>query len=145
MVDGTQVCPCGKRARWRGFCDTCYHAQWKATHVDRFKVYYKTHDDKRRDDLNRILGGKCVCCGEVRYEFLTLDHIKTGDGRREYSRTERHPRRRALRELLAMTPEDLKNQKLYRLLCANCNHSLGHYGRCPHSTLTAPVFRAAAP
>ncbi len=67
--------------------------------------------------------------------FLCLDHIK-GWGRREYAQKGGVAWKRAVREGL---PKDR-----YRLLCWNCNSALGLYGRCPHSSLTAPVFRPSA-
>ena len=70
-------------------------------------------------------GGKCVCCGEIHHEFLTIDHTN-GDGAQH---------RKALgkgREIYM----DLKRRGFpkdgYRLMCLNCNIALGFYGYCPH-------------
>jgi len=66
---------------------------------------------------------KCECCGENHIEFLTIDHIHGGGNK--------HSKR-------------IKNNSLYqwlinnnfpkgfRVLCYNCNCSLGHNGYCPH-------------
>lgn len=65
----------------------------------------------------------CACCGETHIEFLTLDHI-TGQGNKlrgdkgggylyNYVRTNDYPLG-------------------YRVLCLNCNFSIGHFGYCPH-------------
>ena len=70
-------------------------------------------------------GGKCVCCGESQIEFLSIDHIEgrgTGaDHRRRVGSTiYSHIRREGFPDT-------------YRLLCYNCNCSLGFNGYCPHA------------
>ncbi len=69
-------------------------------------------------------GRKCVCCGETRMEFLTVDHINGGGTKHRkllgggnaffiWLRNNNYP------------PE-------YRILCINCNFSMGRFGYCPH-------------
>lgn len=70
-------------------------------------------------------GGKCKCCGEDRHEFLSFDHIN-GGGSKERQQTN-----------LSGADFARKLKKLgwpdyIRLLCHNCNLSLGFYGYCPH-------------
>ena len=82
-----------------------------------------------KNEVITAYGGFCVCCGESKREFLCIDHIN-GDGSEERrklfgsnavgSRIYRFLRRQGF-------PKDR-----YRLLCMNCNFSLGHYGYCPH-------------
>ena len=71
-------------------------------------------------------GGCCACCGEARYEFLTIDHIK-GNGKDE--RKAFGANSLAIYRLLKSLgyPKDS-----YRVLCMNCNCSLGFYKYCPH-------------
>lgn len=69
----------------------------------------------------------CACCGEWRVEFLVLDHIN-GDGaeeRRRYSTKRSGMHWYALLRRLGYPPG-------LRVLCANCNGSLGLRGYCPH-------------
>lgn len=73
-------------------------------------------------------GGKCVCCGESNPLFLSLDHI-SGNGQAD---REEHGRGRVLYNYLRSLGYPKDN---YRLLCHNCNASLGHYGYCPHRGL----------
>lgn len=69
-------------------------------------------------------GGKCSCCGESHNEFMALDHVN-GGGTQERKRTHVHTLyRKVIKE--NFPPE-------YRILCHNCNASLGHYGYCPHN------------
>lgn len=69
-------------------------------------------------------GLKCACCGEYREQFLALDHVN-GGGKQEWKNKGHsfHYKDAVKRNF---PPE-------YRLLCHNCNFSLGHYGFCPHN------------
>ena len=73
-------------------------------------------------------GGKCVCCGEDHYEFLTIDHINN-DGYLERSGVTKSRTGTKMYRWL------LKNncpKENYQLLCFNCNCSKGNLGYCPH-------------
>lgn len=84
----------------------------------------------RRDWNKRIrleaiyhYGGKCRCCGEKQIEFLAIDHIQGGG-------------RQHRKEIKTPLPYWLKRNgfpKGFRILCHNCNMSLGRYGYCPHT------------
>jgi len=83
------------------------------------------HRRQRRRERAAVIeayGGKCACCGETQYEFLSIDHV-AGGGRKH-------------RASLTMSMEHFlyKNgfPAGYRLLCHNCNQAIGYYGRCPH-------------
>ena len=69
-------------------------------------------------------GGECVCCGEMKIEFLCIDHIEGGgtQHRREVGRGQDFYRWLKRNEY----PEG------FRVLCSNCNQSIGSYGYCPH-------------
>lgn len=75
--------------------------------------------------LEHYSNGKmcCACCGENRIEFLGIDHIK-GGGNRE--RKEMGHGNIYQRLKVRGYPEG------HRVLCHNCNMSLGFYGYCPH-------------
>lgn len=75
----------------------------------------------RKTQALALLGSACSCCGESRLEMLTFDHIN-GNG----NKTDRE---RVLHDIL--TSKSPSND--YRVLCWNCNMSLGFYGYCPHS------------
>ena len=85
--------------------------------------YYK----KLRQDVLDAYGRACLCCGESKEEFLTVDHIN-GGGRKERKRYPGGGFYLSLRK--RGFPKDE-----YRLLCMNCNMSFGRYGYCPHRTL----------
>ena len=68
----------------------------------------------------------CECCGEPTIEFLTIDHVNGGGNAHRKQ-------------------ESLNGAKFYtwlvrhsfpsgfRILCMNCNFSIGAFGYCPHS------------
>lgn len=68
-------------------------------------------------------GGVCACCGEAAWEFLALDHVD-GGGRAE--NTTRHSNSIMTQIIAEGFPAR------YRILCHNCNQSLGWFGYCPH-------------
>lgn len=69
---------------------------------------------------------KCACCGEKEYEFLSIDHID-GGGRKH--RAEIGPN---------IDRWLIKNNfpQGFRVLCQNCNFSIGVYKYCPHEKTT---------
>lgn len=73
-------------------------------------------------DVIAAYGGQCECCGETRWEFLTLDH-KEG----------RAPGERELGDTMYRKARDEGYPSRYRILCYNCNCSLGHLRYCPHA------------
>lgn len=95
-----------------------YNANWIRTF--RLKL--------RQEVLEHYSGAhpKCDCCGETETLFLTIDHMN-GNGRKE---------KRESRQSGATFYLWLKRNSYptgYRVLCYNCNCSIGHYGFCPHN------------
>lgn len=86
----------------------------------------RTHQNhiERRLQIFAHYGQRCACCGESRYELLTVDHVNN-DGK-------------------AHRMEIGGGGKLYRwliinnfppgfqILCMNCNWAKSRYGECPH-------------
>jgi hypothetical protein len=68
-------------------------------------------------------GNKCSCCDETTPEFLGIDHID-GGGRQH---------RKQIKNT-SIYSWLIKNNfpDGYRILCHNCNLSIGFYGYCPH-------------
>ena len=84
---------------------------------------------KRREKIKRIIrehyGNKCACCGENNPLYLTLDHIDGGG--REHRKLDK-----TANDLwMWVYKKDFPNG--YRLLCYNCNLSIGFFEYCPHS------------
>jgi len=93
------------------------------------KLYNKTYNNNLRlEILKHYSGGteKCACCGIREIEFLTIDHIKGGGAKH----------RKEVGQGTTFYNWIKRNNfpKGFRILCMNCNHSLGHYGYCVHNT-----------
>ena len=102
----------------------------------RMKIHYKGNVEmysernrERHRELRRQMiaayGGRCSCCGESAYEFLTLEHVnQTGKEHRKSVGTG------------PSAYYDLKKkgwpQEGYTILCYNCNLSQRYSGPCPH-------------
>ena len=105
-------------------CDSCRQKY--------LQEYRRREETKlRRKQSNRLIrerlfegyGGKCVCCGESRFEFLALDHVNGGGRKERQTMSTQQIALRAIRE--GFPPA-------YRVLCHNCNQAIGWYGTCPH-------------
>jgi hypothetical protein len=104
----------------------CNRPEIKALH----KIRNKLRWDLIRKTVLEHYGNTCVCCGETRMEFLAIDHINGGGSkyRKEFGCGHLY------HWLLKNNYPDG-----HRILCHNCNTSLGHYGYCPHGNLTQKV------
>lgn len=95
------------------------------------RIDYNKSNKKRNKQLKeRIVnayGGKCACCGESNIEFLSIDHIN-GKGN-EHRRLLKTKGGTSFYHWLEKNNFPKDN---FRLLCMNCNTSIGHYGYCPH-------------
>ena len=123
---------CNCSTSWYGYCPhreshpfvpSCEHLSGK----DLAKTVRQARRRRLRLEVVDGYGGRCACCGEDLVEFLAVDHV-AGDGaehRREIGKGSTYT---FLRQIVTDGfPER------YRLLCHNCNSSLGWYGHCPHT------------
>jgi hypothetical protein len=118
--------------------------KWRASHPEIIRAkaaeYYRKNRAASiarrrvaRAELRREViaayGGTCACCDVAVSEFLQLDHVN-GDGNKH---------RRLIGKNGTAILHWLKAKAFpkdgFRLLCANCNYSLGHYGYCPHQKI----------
>jgi len=89
------------------------------------------YNRKKRREMREICinhyGGRCECCGENIYEFLTIDHIN-GGGNQHVKEIKKEMNTNSIYAWLIKHnfPEG------FRVLCYNCNCCLGHYGYCAH-------------
>jgi hypothetical protein len=92
------------------------------------KMFRLAEVRKRRNIKAKVMkayGGKCECCGEDRFEFLTIDHIK-GNGSKHRKEIN------GMGERLYWWLQREKFPNGFRVLCFNCNCSRGAFGYCPH-------------
>lgn len=126
------------------------HTRWRRRNRDHVRRKSREHYRANREALQRrdkqlrdaVREGvlfhyssgamACLCCGEKHSEFLTLDHIR---GKRNYPEELRCSGFTLYERLKARGfPEG------FRVLCLNCNGSMGFRGYCPHGVLP-PVAR----
>jgi hypothetical protein len=115
------------------------------------KEYMRQYREKNRLHLNRSkqlerevlkrevfaeYGNVCACCPEDRYEFLSIDHIEGGGKNKVPNCTGK--------DLYRWLRKNGHPKDKFRLLCHNCNQSMGYYGYCPHN-LERAVIRAECP
>lgn len=92
------------------------------------RKYYQRNQRERLRALTEYSTGtiKCDCCGIVDPDVLCLDH-KNGDGAKHRKSLKKH-------EGSNISKWSRRNgyPDIFRVLCHNCNQSLGKYGYCPH-------------
>jgi hypothetical protein len=127
-------------------CNNIAASEWQRKNPERFKAQYRhrfTNDPEKirkqksvseckrnqklkRRVLNYYSNGtlNCDCCGETSFEFLCLDHINGGGSK--------HRREISGVKTIYQWVESNEYPIGFRVLCHNCNMSLGFYGYCPH-------------
>jgi hypothetical protein len=112
-------------------CMSCLKIRGQIRYInrkDKMSALDKAAVIRIKKQIIEAYGGKCVCCGEDHYEFLTIDHINN-DGYLERSGVAKNRTGTKMYRWL------LKNncpKDNYQLLCFNCNCSKGNLGYCPH-------------
>ena len=115
--------------RGSGYCKDCTKDKRNHRYQELKQALLKYEKQSRRHARREMIeayGGTCACCGESHWEFLTIDHIQGGGNNHRKSLGGQRAFMRELRR--RGYPKDN-----YRLLCYNCNCSIGALGYCPHS------------
>ena len=121
---------------------TEYQKQWAIKHRDSIIESKRKYNLKNRDKINEMSRLRkarqrlevlkhysngtlsCDCCGELEYDFLTIDHVN-GGGRKH--REEIHHGHLEIWLIMNNFPEG------YKVLCYNCNCGRAkNNGICPH-------------
>jgi len=106
-----RVCQCASNKKYRD----------KDIHTYRIKQREKLY--KIRQEVLDAYGNVCSCCGEHRSEFIAIDHTYGGGNRERKAEKGRK---------IYWKVRQQGFPKEYRLLCHNCNTSMGIWGYCPH-------------
>lgn len=99
------------------------------------KLRKKGRDDRKKEKLALInaYGGKCVCCGESQWEFLTIDHINN-DGAEHRRRLGKGIKSKGSTTMVwRYLRKNGYPKGEFQLLCFNCNCAKGFFGYCPHT------------
>jgi hypothetical protein len=109
-----------------------YMRGWRSRNREKWDSYLREYRKQRRQDVLEHYGGRCACCGEDAYEFLAVDHANGGG---EAHRAEVGQGSRMVDWIIRSGYPDG-----FRILCHNCNQSIGYYGECPHARVVATVL-----
>jgi len=124
----------GSNRFWCRQCRTEATKDWRKRHLEevnrKARERYARQDDppcKRyrrelRESVLRHYGNRCACCGEARVEFLCVDHINGGGTQ--------HRKQLGRKSVYAWIKQN-GFPVGFRVLCWNCNSSLGLYGYSP--------------
>ena len=91
----------------------------------------RTRDELKREVYAHYGNGKCACCGETEWTFLTIDHINN-DGTKHRKELRYHS---ACGHGFYVWLRKNKYPEGFQILCQNCN--VGKWrngGICPHQT-----------
>lgn len=122
---------------------------WQSVPENREKQTVYSRDSKRRlflprklEALRRYGDGRCACCGETDYRFLTLDHAnKDGAAHRtDLGGTPRLSSTTFIHRLAALGWPAVPG---LRVLCANCHMAIDLWGGCPHQEARALIAGTA--
>ena len=124
-------------------CRSCYLKRGRLTSKVRARRSHLKHRQGRMDETRQLktfvinsLGGVCACCGISEIELLTIDHLGprgTGAKHRRETCNNRYLYKDIIRQGL---PRDK-----FRVMCFNCNISLGIFGYCPHDKIACDLER----
>ena len=107
-------------------CEKCRTKRNEVGKTDEARSHRRNRNHEIKEEVLKVYGAKCACCGESHIQFLSIDHVEGFNGI--------GPRRGA--DLYRWLKK--KNYpEGFRVLCMSCNFALGHHGYCPHGTLTS--------
>jgi hypothetical protein len=127
-----------------GYCPPCrseVSREWAIKNKDRLlakqreryrrnpeqdKAHRKAYRIREKTDAIAAYGGKCACCGETEPDFLAIDHVGGG------GKAHRENANGVGKRFYAWLRRNGYPQDGLRVLCNNCNMSIGLYGYCPH-------------
>ncbi len=105
--------------------------KWRQDHREQELAKAKVRRRLIRDAVYDYYGGKCVCCGEHRKSFLSIDHEKNDGASHKVGRKRRLSGHTFHRWLLS---NNLPSG--YQVLCMNCNFSKHfNWGTCEHKSI----------
>ena len=136
---------CGKNARAimnrkkgtvHSWCNPCIAAKERKYRSENREWYSKLQKKYQRQRKQKVIdhyGGKCACCGETLIEFLSMDHVlNNGAEHRRQIHKEYGNKHIGGTNLYKWIIKHNFPEKIFRVLCFNCNASIGFYGYCPH-------------
>jgi hypothetical protein len=127
-IDAGLCTDCGKRPprKHRRQCQDCFNKRSCSQGTPESKQRRNDAYKKLRHEIISHYGGKCQCCAESAYNFLTIDHVNGDGGKIRKS----NPKHKAFGIPFLRQIQKEGYPKSFQILCYNCNCSRGHYGFC---------------
>ena len=126
-------CNCGRAKVGHGVCPHYFEGQYNYQPLNSL-AKRKLLDKKAVVEYYSLGTNMCMCCGEYRLEFLTIDHIY---GKKHYDSCQR--KRFGYLFYRWLIKHNFPNRPKLQVLCYNCNMAKGFYKVCPHQTVTTRV------
>lgn len=134
-----KVCDYKRKVDWNRKNPERAHAISKKAYrkiKDKNPNFQKEYVLARRIKLKKLVfdayGGKCACCGETNFEFLSVDHIN-GDGHSHRDECNRKSSYRTINMYKSIIEKGFP--KDIQVLCFNCHFAKDFYGYCPHGNI----------
>lgn len=102
---------------------------------------HKWYQQLKGEVFEKYGGPVCACCGVTHIEFLSIDHSE-GNGAAHRAEVNGDPRNG---KNLYVWLRKNNFPPGFRVLCMNCNFSLGHHGYCPHHPEVKQSFISGRP
>jgi len=112
--------------------------EWKRTNPELARQKDQDYRRRIKQEFVDAYGGKCSCCGETIFEFLTCEHLNNS------GKPDRQTGHLGIKMYLKAKREGYPKDK-YTCFCMKCNFA-GRFGKkCPHQTFdTSQVMRGLA-
>jgi hypothetical protein len=115
------------------FCAPCKEARrirfLTVDHDKQLAAARARRQETKLEAFNAYGGPTCVCCGESRMEFLSLDHVNDDGAAHRRSISVGQDGRGVQ---LAKWCKQNGYPPGFQVLCFNCNFAKGHFDECPH-------------
>jgi predicted restriction endonuclease len=87
------------------------------------RLYHNSRNTLVRQEVLRVYGGRCVCCGEREDAFLSMDHVNDNGA----------SHRKAIgNNIYSWLLNRGCPREEYQILCMNCQWGKRKHGICPH-------------
>jgi hypothetical protein len=127
------ICPCGVRpcekfgGEKKGYRKLCWKCRQYEPNPDLYREKHRAEMLDKKKIVIEAYGGKCACCQEKEFSFLSIDHIDN-DGAEH---RKKHSLKAGIKTYRFLINKNFP--KGFQVLCFNCNFGKQiNHGICPH-------------
>jgi hypothetical protein len=120
---------------------TSKSVEWARANKARQKANNYNYRLRKRAMVLSHYGGRCACCGEDDFHFLTIDHIDRQVPDTHVHAEGKHAGTRKYGDILISQIIRDRMPEGLQALCWNCNSTIGALGFCPHQATEEDVLR----